>query len=115
MDFGFSFGSPTGGAAAPSIAQELESVPETTNDAESVVDATLPNATAPVTEQPTRETPTRILRKSTAPTDTPRRSSRISIGRVSTPNNTTEEPEEGRSSKRRRISKLTGGIPTASY
>ncbi|KUL87975.1 hypothetical protein ZTR_03907 [Talaromyces verruculosus] len=104
VDFGFSFGSPTGAAPAPSITQRLESVPETANAAVSVVDTTLPDATAPVTEQSTRDTPTRILRNSTIPTESPRRSNRVSIGRVSTPNNTTEEQEEGRSSKRRRIS-----------
>lgn len=107
VDFGFSFGSPTGGVPASSITQQIESVPETTNAAESIVDTTLPNATAPVTEQSTRETPTRILRNSITPTESPRRSSRISIGRIPTPNNTTEEQEEGRSSKRRRISKIT--------
>jgi hypothetical protein len=115
VDFGFSFGSPTGGAPALSIAQQLESVPEATTVTESTVDTTLPNATAPVTEQSTRETPTRILRNSTAATESPRRSDRISIGRVSTPNNTTEEQEEGRSSKRRRISKLTSKTTTTSY
>ncbi|PCH03418.1 Hypothetical protein PENO1_032660 [Penicillium occitanis (nom. inval.)] len=104
VDFGFSFGSPTGAAPVPSISQRLESVPETTNAAASIVDTTLPDSTAPVTEQSTRETPTRILRNSTASTESPRRSDRVSIGRVSTPNNTTEEQEEGRSSKRRRIS-----------
>jgi hypothetical protein len=46
------------------------------------------------------------LRNSTASTESTRRSNRVSIGRVSTPNNTTEEQEVGRSSKRRRISEF---------
>lgn len=115
MDFGFSFGSPTDAAPAPSITQRLESVPETANAAASIVDTTLPDATAPVTEQSTLETPTRILRNSTVPAESPRRSIRVSIGRVSTPNNTTEEQEEGRSSKRRRISEFSSKTTTASY
>uniref|UniRef100_A0A093VJC9 Inner kinetochore subunit AME1 domain-containing protein n=1 Tax=Talaromyces marneffei PM1 TaxID=1077442 RepID=A0A093VJC9_TALMA len=104
VDFGFSFGSPTGGAPALSIAQQLESVPETTNAVESTVDTTFSNTTAPVTERSARETPTRALRNSLATTESPRRSGRNSIHRVSTSNTTTQEQEEGRSSKRRRIS-----------
>lgn len=115
VDFGFSFGSPTGGVPALSISQQLESVPENTNAAESIVDTALPNATAPGTEQPTRETPRRILRNSITPTESPRRSNRVSIERVSTPNNTTKEQEEGRSSKRRRISKISSKPTTTIY
>ncbi|EED16350.1 conserved hypothetical protein [Talaromyces stipitatus ATCC 10500] len=102
LDFGFSFGSPTESTQAPSVAQQLESVPEDTNVVESTTTTTLPSAIATVTEHSTRETPTRVLRNSTA-AGSSRRLDRVSVGRVSTPNNTTEQ-EEGRSSKRRRIS-----------
>ena len=110
VDFGFSFGSPTGSAPALSIAQQIERVSESTNVAETIVDTTtLPDATAPTTTQPSRDSrdsPTITLRNATTRTKSPRRSVRLSLERVSTPN-TTAEQEEHRSSKRRRISELT--------
>ncbi|OKL56475.1 hypothetical protein UA08_08172 [Talaromyces atroroseus] len=106
VDFGFSFGSPPAAGQSTSIVQNGQAAPpeEGTNGIDSLVAKAL---TPPVNDESSTRIPTpttRTPRTSIAATHSPRRSSaRKSDGGASVAN-TVDEQEEGRSSKRRRIS-----------
>lgn len=108
VDFGFSFGSPPPASQSALGGQTDQSAPEgTTNGIDSVVaDAGLTNATSSVNnEGPTEKTPTRTTATASKPiVQSPLRSAANSNNRTSIFNSTLGEQEEGRSSKRRRIS-----------